>query len=363
MPGVAARGAGIDRVPVRGLFQRRIAGDDALLRLAELRFAQAGLAAEVYAGTAAELDWILGFAPSAEHPPMVHLDRSVNILRPADRATVAGIADRFAGRISGLVVHDKADMVSRVDDLVGVLVELGERLGTGPGRPLLFLEYAAGLDLDWFVGVGRRLRDAEAIGLCVDIGHVGVSEARRSFRRAHPDLELTALRAPDPRLPDLVGDVQGAVDRALPAVLELTRALGEIGKPVHFHLHDGHPLVPGLPDHFGFLTRLPIPFDYRGYRSLGPLYGPSGLAAIVPVAIEGCGADRVSFTLEIHQAEGRLPLGDAAGLFRHWRDLTNAERTNYWLSVLAQNAVLAHNAVRSGHQEAVGAAGGSVERG
>src|SRR6266536_1036051 len=91
MPGVAARGAGIDRVPVRGLFQ---------LRLAELRFAQAGLAAEVYAGTAAELDWILGFAPSAEHPPMVHLDRSVNILRPADRATVAGIADRFAGRIS-----------------------------------------------------------------------------------------------------------------------------------------------------------------------------------------------------------------------------------------------------------------------
>jgi hypothetical protein len=48
----------------------------------------------------------------------------------------------------------------------------------------------------------------------------------------------------------------------------------------------------------------------------------------------------VSFTLEIHQVEGRLPLADASGLFRHWQDLTNAERMNYWLSVLAENAML-----------------------
>jgi hypothetical protein len=48
----------------------------------------------------------------------------------------------------------------------------------------------------------------------------------------------------------------------------------------------------------------------------------------------------VSFTVEVHQAEGRLPLADAAWLFRHWRDTTNAERMNYWLSVLSDNAML-----------------------
>ena len=51
--------------------------------------------------------------------------------------------------------------------------------------------------------------------------------------------------------------------------------------------------------------------------------------------------DHASLTLEIHQAEGRLPLGDAEGLFGHWRDVTNAERMNYWLSVIAQNHELA----------------------
>ena len=38
--------------------------------------------------------------------------------------------------------------------------------------------------------------------------------------------------------------------------------------------------------------------------------------------------------------EGRLPLADAAPLFTRWRDLTNAERMNYWLSVLGENALL-----------------------
>jgi hypothetical protein len=69
------------------------------------------------------------------------------------------------------------------------------------------------------------------------------------------------------------------------------------------------------------------------------MYGPDGLAAIVSAASGTC-PDGVSFTLEIHQVEGRLPLGDAAGLFPHWRDTTNAERMNYWLSVLSDNALL-----------------------
>jgi hypothetical protein len=39
--------------------------------------------------------------------------------------------------------------------------------------------------------------------------------------------------------------------------------------------------------------------------------------------------------------DGRLPLGAASELFTHWRDLTNAERMNYWLCVLADNHLLA----------------------
>ena len=42
---------------------------------------------------------------------------------------------------------------------------------------------------------------------------------------------------------------------------------------------------------------------------------------------------------EVHQVEGRLPLADAAA-FSHWQDPTNAERMNYWLSVLSENALL-----------------------
>jgi hypothetical protein len=84
---------------------------------------------------------------------------------------------------------------------------------------------------------------------------------------------------------------------------------------------------------------VPVPFDYQGRRSLDPLNGPAGLAAIVGAAVQAGGA-ALSLTLEIHQAEGRRPLGDAAGLFGHWRDPTNAERTNHWLAVMAENAAL-----------------------
>jgi hypothetical protein len=141
-------------------------------------------------------------------------------------------------------------------------------------------------------------------------------------------------------LPDLIPDIQDAVGTALPHVLEVTRSLGRLGKHVHFHLHDGHPLVPGLRDHFSFLTRLPVPFSYQGRRSLSMMYGPEGLAAIVSTAIGACPPQAVSFTAEVHQVEGRLPLADAAWLFSHWQDPTNAERMNYWLSVLSDNALL-----------------------
>jgi hypothetical protein len=322
---------------VHALFQQRVAGDDALLRLARLRFAQMGVAAEVYADTPDQLEYVLQFVPPHRYLPMVHLNRRLNVLQEQGRTVVTEFAGRFAGRIGGLVVHDRQEMETQTDPLIAAMRDLNTRLCEGPGDVTVFVEYAAGLDPAWFLHVAQSLRDAERVSTCVDVGHLGIRQASVKLGQRHPGLRLTLA---DDRLPDLVAEVEDAVHKTLPDVLDLTRALGRLGKRVHFHLHDGHPLIPGLPDHFSFLTRLPIPFTYQDRRSLSTMYGPRGLASIVSTAMEACPPHGASFTIEVHQAEGRLPLADAAGLFAHWRDTTNAERMNYWLSVLSENALL-----------------------
>jgi len=326
--------------PVYALFQRRVAGDDALLKLAGLRFAQLGLAAEVYADTPEELEHVLRFVPAHPYLPVVHLNRGVNVLDEGGRAVVGEFADRFAGRLAGVVVHDSREMGAQADRLVTVMRELDGRLRERADGPVVFLEYAVGLEPAWFVEVAERLQGAERVSCCLDVGHLGIRQASARFSRSRADLSLRDLNPEDGRLPDLAADVQNAVKGAVRDVLDVTRSIGRLGKPVHFHLHDGHPLVPGLADHFSFLTRLPIPFSYQGRRSLSMMYGPGGLASIVSAAVESCRPQGVSFTLEVHQVEGRLPLADAARLFAHWRDATNAERMNYWLSVLGDNAML-----------------------
>jgi hypothetical protein len=325
---------------VHALFQQRVAGDDALLKLASLRFTQMGVAAEVYADTPDQLERVLQFVPSHQCLPVVHLNRRINVLHERGRTVVREFASRFAGRIGGLVVHDRQEMETQTDPLIAAMRELNARLCEGPGDVTVFLEYAAGLDPAWFLHVAESVQDAERISSCIDVGHLGIRQASFNLGQRHPGLRLTLA---DDRLPDLVADVEDAVRCALPDVLDVTRALGRLGKRTHFHLHDGHPLIPGLPDHFSFLTRLPIPFSYQGRRSLSTMYGPRGLASIVSTAIEECSPNDVSFTIEVHQAEGRLPLADAADLFPHWRDTTNAERMNYWLSVLSENALLISN--------------------
>lgn len=325
---------------VHALFQRHVDGDDALLKLAGLRFAQMGAAAEVYANTPDQLECMLQFVPSHSSLPVVHLNREINVLHGPDRAVVREFADRFTGRIAGLVVHDKREMGTQTERLLAGMRELNARLCERPGGPLVFLEYAAGLDRGWFVEVAERLQDAERVSCCIDVGHIGLRQAAARFADSHPGLDLGKLGPADDRLPDLVADIQDAVESALPHVLDVIRSLGRLGKHVHFHLHDGHPLVPGLRDHFSFLARLPVPFSYQGRRSLSMMYGPDGLASIVSTAIDTCPPREVSFTAEVHQVEGRLPLADASWLFSHWQDTTNAERMNYWLSVLSDNTML-----------------------
>src|SRR5262249_30762440 len=146
-------------------------------------------------------------------------------------------------------------------------------------------------------------------------------------------------------LPGLMPDVQAAVHSALPTLLKLINELGQTGKPVHFHLHDGHPLSTfspfGVADHLSFSAEIPLRFEYRGRKSVGTMYGVEGLREIASVATKAIGAERASFTMEIHPTFEQLPLdSSAASLFGHWTDKTNAEKMNHWLAILSQNAAV-----------------------
>jgi hypothetical protein len=329
------------RPGVRGLFQQRLSGDDALLRLAERRFREAGMPAEVYAENPDQLEYLLSYVPEHDTLPVVHLNRSADLLRQSGRDLVESFATRFAGRVAGLVVHDKPAMAERLPDVVDALRAVGTPTPGRNARPMIYLEYAAGLPVDLFAALGERLADVELASLCIDIGHVGIQQARSVTLHSPSGVDWSNLSLTDPRLAEVAEQVQAATESARAVVLQLIRRIGAIGKPVHFHLHDGHPLVPRLPDHFSFFTRFPVSFAVDGAYALPPLFGPDGLAAVLDEAVRSCAPLDPSFSLEIHQVDGRLPLGAASELFSHWRDLTNAERMNYWLSVLADNHLLA----------------------
>jgi hypothetical protein len=275
----------------------------------------------------------------------VHLPRDLDLLRERDRERVVAFVEAFGPRVSGFVVHDRKHLPSRTEELRAAADKVSRAL-TGSGGAWLYIEYASALEPELFARLAQAVADVDRVSVCLDVGHIGVARARRRFAELHPGFgdELTALTPGDQRLPEVVADVQRAVASGLPAVLELTETVARLGKPVHFHLHDGHPVVGGLADHFGFQSRVPVPFWFDGRRSLLPLYGPLGLAQFVRTA-QGALGEACSLTLEIHQVDARLPLGDAQDLFSRWDDTTNAERTNAWLAVLAANADLVRAAL------------------
>ncbi len=327
--------------PTLGLFEKRIDGDDCLMDLARLRFQQAGMGTEMHAGTPAELDWVMQWRPSPATPVVVHLPRHFDLTDEHTRAQVQGMAAYSAGRIHGFVLHDGADMAVRAADYHRAAQEMESRLARIQQCPLLFIEYAAGLEPDLFAGFFSSIRNLSRLSACIDIGHVGIRQARKAFAQVHPGEDVCALKSNPSRLPQLMPDVEAAVRTALPTVLHLIETLGALGKPIHFHLHDGHPLSTfspfGVSDHLSFFQEMPLPFDCHDQQSSPLMFGPNGLSRIVAKAMEAIGRERVSFTLEIHPTFERLALGDAANLFEHWRDRTNAEMMNHWLAVLSRN--------------------------
>jgi hypothetical protein len=334
----------VSRPRVLALFDKRFEGDDALLRLAALRFKQAGLGPEFYAETPPELSRLLAFMPSKDSPATVHLSREINLLERKGRDLVLEFVTGFKGRILGFIVHDQAEIEHHFDDYLDAVRELESNMKDDGDTPYVFIEYAAGLRIETYIKFLRSIRDLKRISGCIDTGHVGLRHAKDTYAGKHQGKDIFVLKPGSPELPELIGDVQDAVRSSLDALLYVVRELSVLKKPLHFHLHDGHPLSTdspfGISDHLSFLTRIPIPFEYEGRELLRPMYGPSGLSKIIGESLKLLGADLVTFSLEIHPTEGRLPLGDAAHFFRHCKDKTNAERMNFWLSVLSANHLL-----------------------
>ena len=332
-----------------GLFEKRIDGDDCLLDLARRRFQAAGMGAEMHAGTPEQLEGALKFRPGPDAPVALHLPRNCNWADENSRRRIVEFAANFAGRIHGMVLHDQVDLVARPENFLRAARELNSRLQPIGRCPRLFVEYATGLEPGVFANFFESVRGLEHISACIDVSHVGISQAQRAYAQLHPGEDICALKSQPSHLPHVMADVDAAVNSALPTVLDLIAAIGALGKPVHFHLHDGHPLSTfspfGVSDHLSFLAEIPLGFEYRGRRSAPLMFGPAGLSKMVAHALQTIGAARVSFTLEIHPTADRLPLGDAAALFGHWRDKTNAEKMHHWLAVLEANHRLLQAAV------------------
>ena len=91
-----------------------------------------------------------------------------------------------------------------------------------------------------------------------------------------------ALGPADPRLPDLVDDVQSAVAAGLPAVLDWSPRSSSMRTPTHFHLHDGHPLdSAGSPTTSASRAGCRSRSSTTRPRSLDPLYGVDRACAAI----------------------------------------------------------------------------------
>jgi hypothetical protein len=328
------------------LIKQGIEGDDALLRLAQARLQEAGLGAEFYPESPDHLDQMLAFRP-AGHPCTVHLPRGIMLLQPEARDRVMDFARHAAGQVHGLIVHDHGQFAQREEETIAAFGEISRRLAEIPAAPVLFVEYAAGLWPNDFAALFEKTAALARVSACIDISHVGIQVCRNAYARVYPGVDVCSLKsAPD--LMERLPGIQAAVAEALPAVIALVRRLARLGKPLHFHLHDGHPLSTlsrfGVSDHLSFLQEIRLPAPYLGRQLLPGMYGPAGLRSIIQAAHAGLPPEQLTFMIEVHPQEGRSPLGAHAPLFNHWKDRTNAERMNYWLDMLLQNATLLRDA-------------------
>jgi hypothetical protein len=331
---------------IYGLFHRHLAGDDALLQLAKRRFEEAGLAAELYPGDVdqALAEWPL--APQTGTRHFAHLPRHLDVVSDSHRNEIRHFAAALAGRAEGLVVHDQANWLERESDVRSALLKLDAALGAIRSAPAVFVEYAAGLPLDWFLALAEHMRKLSSVNICVDVGHVLMFATHRRFQRFSPGIDFWSLPRDVEQAPVWLSRLDVAMKLGTTDLLSTIQHIVELGGPIHFHLHDAHPLSLlsryGVRDHLSFLQKVPVAPSVHPDGIVDTMLGPRGLSEIVRRLPGASRVEQITLTLEIHPtAEGAMQsLGPHAELFEHWTDLTHAEVTNAWLSTQAENAEL-----------------------
>lgn len=331
--------------------QPPIEGDDALLRLAQSRLGAAGLGGEFYPGSPEHLQRLLQFRPH-NRSCTAHLPRNINLLEETGRATLMEYVRVTTGELYGLVLHDRREFAEYPQETLDAFRETDRLLGEVSNAPLVFVEYAAGLEADFYASLFDESRELQKLSAAIDVGHVGIHVCRSAYQSENPGEDICGLRPNSPELPEKIEAVQRASGKALPAVLKLINHLAGLGKPLHFHLHDGHPLSTlsrfGVSDHLSFLQQIQLPFSYDGSNLIKGIFGISGLRDIIRTAMQGSAASELSFMLEMHPQEGRTPLGQHTPLFSHWQDTFHAEQMNYWVDTLLDNATLVQDAWAKG---------------
>ncbi|MDM8529080.1 hypothetical protein QUF58_12850 [Anaerolineales bacterium HSG24] len=332
-----------------GMFHRQIKGDHHLLELAQRRFTKMGLGAEIYPTSLSDLQTSLEFRPLAQPRYTMHLSRTLNLLRDADCKTILSFAKRSRTDAYGMIIHDQAEMETNPPAYIKAIRAINAGLLDIKPSPYLFIEYVSGLELDAFASIFEAVADCERVSACIDIGHIGIRQAQRAYAEQYPGEDICLLSLGHPALLVRMADVVRATATGLPAVLTLTKRLAKLDKPLHLHLHDGHPISTfspyGVHDHLSFSRKIMLPFTYKGKDNIAPLlFGPAGLKKIVNTTLRSLPLEKISFMLEIHpQYDSKyeqLALGEYQHLFQTWTELRNAEQMNAWLEEISKNAQL-----------------------
>lgn len=243
---------------LHAIFHKLVSGDDALLRLAQRVFDGSGLLPEFNPRSLDDLTALMKFRPRPDAPFVIHLPRSLKLSEARDRERVAEFARRSVGQASGMVVHDEGRIATHPEDYLAAVRHMNALLP--PDGPMLYIEYAVGLPVEAFVGVFEGTRDLGRVSACVDISHVGIRQCQRAYEKMFPGEDVCHLKANSPRLRERVAEVQAACDTATPVTAGVVAAIAAIGKPMHFHLHDGHPASTfsqfGVSDHLSFFDTL-----------------------------------------------------------------------------------------------------------
>lgn len=327
---------------ILGIFNRMIEGDDALLVLAALRFAEAGIGAEMYPWGPEYLPVVRNFLPDTA-VCTIHLAHGLDSTSEMGQEQIFAYARSASGRLRGMVTHDRPSMAADPAATMQALARVDDYLRKVNG-PALYLEYACGLPFAEYLDLVCQFERFEKVGACIDIGHLVIRACRFEYEKEHPGVNVCEIKPDHPDLPALLPGIEAAVERAYEKTLEIVGEIAARRMPLQLHLHNGHPLSTfsrfGVCDHLPFFWSIPLPCEYNGRRSVDCIYTIKRLERLIGVLRRGGCLSRMNFMLEIHPQPGRRPLGEYEYLFHHWEDKRNAEQQNYWLDLLVQNATL-----------------------